>query len=49
MATAIGAAGMAGVSKIVVENDELSIEIDADHFIAAATELRDNPSTHLNN
>ena len=45
MATAIGAAGMAGVSKIVVENDELSIEIDADHFIAAATELRDNPST----
>ena len=33
------------MSKIEVENDELSFEVDADHFLAAAIELRDNPTT----
>jgi len=33
------------VSKIEVVNDELSFEVDADNFLAAALELRDNPAT----
>lgn len=45
MAAAISAAGIAGVSKVVVENDELSFEVDADDFLQAALELRDNPAT----
>ena len=45
MASAISSAGIAGVSKVVVENDELSVEVDADNLIEAATALRDNPTT----
>ena len=45
MATAITAAGIAGVSKVEVVNDELALEIDADNFLEAAIELRDNPAT----
>ena len=45
MAAVITAAGIAGVSRVEVVNDELSVEIDADHFLQAATELRDNPAT----
>lgn len=33
------------MSKIEVVNDELSFEVDADNFLAAALELRDNPAT----
>ena len=45
MAAAISAAGIAGVSKVEVENDELSLEVDADDLLVAALELRDNPTT----
>jgi len=45
MATTIGSAGIAGVSNVVVENEELSVEIDADQLLDAATALRDNPAT----
>jgi len=45
MAAAITAAGIAGVSKVEVVNDELALEIDADNFLEAAIELRDNPAT----
>jgi len=45
MAAVITAAGIAGVSRVEVVNDELSVEIDADHFLQAAIELRDNPAT----
>lgn len=45
MAAVIKSAGIVGVSKVVVENDELSFEVDADHFLDAARELRDNPAT----
>ena len=45
MASAISSAGIAGVSKVVVENDELSVEVDADNLLEAATALRDNPTT----
>ena len=41
MAAAITAAGIAGVSKVEVVNDELALEIDADNFLEAAIELRD--------
>jgi len=45
MATVINAAGLKGVSKVVVINGELSFEVDADHLLATATGLRDNPAT----
>ncbi len=45
LSAVISAAGIAGVSKIEVVNDELSFEVDADNFLAAALELRDNPAT----
>jgi len=45
MAAVIKSAGIAGVSKVEVVNDELSVEIDADNFLEAATALRDNPKT----
>ncbi len=44
MAAALTAAGIAGVTKVSVINDELSLEVDADHLLAVATELRDNPT-----
>jgi len=45
MATAIGSASIAGVSNVAIENEELSVEIDADQLLDAATALRDNPAT----
>lgn len=45
MASAISDAGIAGISNVDVVNDELSVEIDSDSLLEAATALRDNPAT----
>ncbi len=45
MRDVINAAAIAGVLKVDVDNDELSLEVEADKLVEVATALRDNAAT----